>query len=79
MTNITLRVPDELKKKMDKLEHINWSAVARTAIERQIRNLEILEEFSKDSTLTEEDAIRLVRELNKRMAKHHHNALCTSD
>ena len=33
--------------------------------------LEILREFSKESTLTEEDAIRLGREVNKQLAKRY--------
>ena len=32
MPTITLSMPDELKKKMDEFEDINWSAVAREAI-----------------------------------------------
>ncbi len=36
MPNLTLSIPEELKKKMDANKMINWSEVARRAIEKQI-------------------------------------------
>ena len=71
MTTIAVRVPDALKEKMDRFNDVNWSAVARNAIERQIRNLELFRKFTKNSELTEEDAVGLGRELNKRLARHY--------
>jgi len=70
MAVVTVSVPAELKQKMDKITIINWSAVAREAFEKEIMALEILKNFSSDSTLTEKDAIRLGRKVNAAMAKH---------
>lgn len=36
-TNITITVDKELKKKMEELEKVNWSRVARAAFEQKIR------------------------------------------
>lgn len=69
MVSITLSVPEELKKEMDSFADINWSAVAREAIKKRIELLKKFKEFTKDSTMTEEDAIRLGREVNKAAAK----------
>ncbi len=33
MSNITIRVPEQLKAKMEKCKNINWSEVARKAFE----------------------------------------------
>ena len=66
MTNVTLTVPDKLKKDMDHFRYINWSEVAREAIKARIALLKEMDEFFKDSTLTEEDTIILGRELKKR-------------
>ena len=74
MTTMTLAVPNELKHKMETFPEMNWSEIARKAFRQKIRDLEFLEEFTKDSTLTEEDALRLGRELNKRLAKRHKKA-----
>ncbi len=38
---ITVRVPKELKKRMEKYRYINWSEVIRRAIEAKIREEEI--------------------------------------
>ena len=33
---ITVRIDEDMKRKMDKLRHINWSEVIRSAIARRI-------------------------------------------
>ncbi len=71
MVTITLAVPTELKKKMDKYKVLNWSAVAREAFEGKIMDLEFLEHFKSESKLTEQDAVRLGRELNKKLSKRY--------
>jgi len=69
MVNITLSIPDELRKRMEPLIEINWSAVARKAFEEKINDLEFIKKFKSKSTLTQEEALRLGRELNKNLAK----------
>ena len=69
MVNVTLSLPLELKHKMDKFAEINWSAVAREAFGGKVRDLEFIKKFKAKSTLTEEDAIKLGRELNTNLAK----------
>ena len=69
MVSITLAVPNDLKEKMDQYAEINWSAVARESFTQKIRDLEFIKKFKEHSTMTEEDAIKLGRELNKKMAK----------
>ncbi len=69
MTNITLSIPGDLKSRMDAFAEINWSAVAREAFDEKIRDLELIKKFKAKSTMTEEDAIKLGRELNERLAK----------
>lgn len=74
MTTMTLAVPSELKHKMESFPEMNWSEVARQAFMQRIKDLEFLKKFKSDSTLTEEDALRLGRELNKNLAKRYKNA-----
>ena len=73
MVNITLSVPQDLKQRMDNFGEINWSAVAREAFDEKIKDLEFIKKFKAKSTLTEEDAIKLGRELNKELAKRRSN------
>ena len=68
---MTLAVPSELKNKMESFPEMNWSEVAREAFMQRIKDLEFLKKFKSDSTLTEEDALRLGRELNKNLAKRY--------
>ena len=71
MPTITLSVPEELKKEMETFPEMNWSAVAREAIKKRILVLKQIKEFTRESTMTEEDAIRLGREVNKSLHKRY--------
>ncbi len=78
MANVTVSVSDELKKEMDKLSLINWSSVARSAFEKTVADLKLLESITAKSKLTEEDALELGRKIKKgmheRMMKEHPGA-----
>ena len=71
MVSVTLAVPSELKQDMDAFPDINWSAVAREAIKKKILLLKKFREFTKDSDMTEEDALRLGEKVNKSLAKRY--------
>jgi len=73
MVSITLSVPEDMKHEMDRFNEINWSAVAREAIKKKLLMLDTFEEFIKDSEFTEEDALKLGRELSAKVAKRHKN------
>ena len=66
---MTLAVPEELKKKMDTFPEMNWSEIARQAFIQRIQDLEFLRKFKEKSTLTEEDALRLGKEVSKALSK----------
>ena len=71
MVTMTLAVPKEIKGRMESFPEINWSEVARQAFKHKLADLELLERIKSKSTLTEEDAIRLGKELNKQLAKRY--------
>ncbi|MFT4304505.1 MAG: hypothetical protein ACMXX8_00290 [Candidatus Woesearchaeota archaeon] len=71
MVTMTLAIPSELRSRMDTFPEINWSEIARQAFEQRIRDMEFLKEFKKQSTLTEADALRMGKELNKKLLKRH--------
>lgn len=71
MVNITLSVPEELKKKMDEFPEINWSEVARQAIWEKASQLAVLKSITSKSKMTEKDALELGRKINKAVAKHY--------
>ena len=69
MPNLTIAIPEELRKKLSEFKVMNWSEVAREAFEKKIIQLRILESFSKDSELTQEDALRLGKKVNEALSK----------
>jgi len=38
---ITVRIPRELKERMDRFSHVNWSDVVRRALEERVREEEV--------------------------------------
>ena len=66
MVSLTLSVPESIRKEMEEFPEINLSEIARAAIMRRILVLKKFREFTKDSEITEEDALRLGREVNKK-------------
>ena len=72
MPTVTLSIPEDVKKKMEKFDWLNWSALARESFLKKMRQLEILDKFENDfekSKLTDDDCIKLGRELKKSMSK----------
>ena len=71
MVSITLSVAEDMKQDMEEFPEINWSAVAREAIQQRLIMLHKFREFTKDSTLTEEEALQLGREVSRKARKRH--------
>ena len=71
MVTMTLAVPDDLKRKMDRFPEMNWSEVARQAFTKRVEQMAILKKFARESEMTEEDAVRLGRELKRGALKRH--------
>ena len=69
MPTITLSVPKELKKEMEKTKYINWSEVTREAIRKKVVQLKVLNSIASNSKLTDNDAIELGRKIKKSMHK----------
>jgi len=68
---ITLSVPEELKKEMEKSRFVNWSEVARAAIKEKILQLKLLDSIASKSKLTEKDALEIGKKINKSMHKRY--------
>ena len=66
MPNVTVAVDDSLKEQMDNHPEINWSEVARRAIQEKIRDLEVMERLVEGSELTEEDVDEIAAEIDRR-------------
>ena len=71
MVSITLSVSEDLKQEMDSFPEINWSAVAREAIKKKVAMMEKFKEFTKNSELTEEEALQLGKEVSAKAMRRH--------
>ncbi len=65
MASITVNVDDELKKRMEKHPEINWSEVTRQAIQEKIEALEVMDELTNESELTENDVREIADKINE--------------
>lgn len=75
MANITLSVSEDLKKKMEQLPEINWSEIARQAIEQKTAQMIMLKSITSKSKITEKDALELGRKINKKLAKKYRESM----
>jgi hypothetical protein len=65
MPTITVNVDDALKERMEKHPEINWSEVTRQAIEEKIKTLEVMDELTSESDLTESDVQEIADKINE--------------
>jgi hypothetical protein len=71
MANLTLSIPDELKKMMENFPEINWFEVARDSIKKKIAKLNFIKTLRIDSEISPEEASNLGREVNELLLKHY--------
>lgn len=69
MTNMTLSIPEELHTKLVQHPELRWSEVARQALEKKIKEIELIEKIVAKSKFTEEDAERIGHKLKAEMRK----------
>ena len=81
MPNITLSIPEEIYKIMKKYKEISWSEIARQAIEKFSKKLELLDKIDyeekielfnillQNSELTEEEVLKIDKKVKESMFK----------
>ncbi|REA05085.1 hypothetical protein DEQ92_02020 [Haloferax sp. Atlit-6N] len=69
MPTITVSVDDALKEQMEKHPEINWSEVTRQAIRSKIEKLELMDELTADSELTDADVSEIAAKINESARK----------
>ncbi|QSG04394.1 hypothetical protein [Halapricum desulfuricans] len=65
MPTITVNVDDDLKERMENHPEINWSEVTRQAIQEKVETLEVMNELTSESELTESDVQDIVTKINE--------------
>jgi hypothetical protein len=54
MANVTVSVPDELKRRMEHVSGVNWSEIAREAFEETVRRKRMVEAAESIKKLRED-------------------------
>jgi predicted translin family RNA/ssDNA-binding protein len=65
MPSITVNVDDDLKDRMEEHPEINWSEVTRQAIQEKVETLEVMDELTSGSELTESDVADIADRINE--------------
>ena len=71
MANITLSIPEDLREELQKHKEVNWSAVARKAMQDHLTRLHVAEAIATKSKLTKKDIEELDRMVKKGIAKEY--------
>ena len=66
MPTITVNVDDDLKDRMENHPEINWSEVTRQAIQEKVETLDVMDELTSGSELTESDVADIADRINER-------------
>ncbi len=69
MPTLSVSISEELKHKMEQMDEINWSAVARKAFEEKVIQIDMLQKIANKSMLTQKDADEISDKINKSMSK----------
>ena len=71
MASVSISVPDELKRKLEEFDTVNWSAVARKAFKAQIAKIELVDKLTSKSKATDKDIKELSDKIKAGVAKWH--------
>ncbi len=67
MATLTLTVPEDLKKDLEEMKIIDWSIIAREALQQRVAQLRVFNSIAAKSKLTEEEADSLALELGRKV------------
>lgn len=71
MVSMTLSIPEDLHQLIKKHTEIKWSEIARRALWDYARKLELLDDITSKSKLTEKDVNEINKELKKSIHSHY--------
>jgi len=69
LPSITVNVDDDLKARMEQHPEINWSEVTRQAIQEKIEALEMMDQLTSESELSDRDVQEIADKINERGRK----------
>ena len=71
MPTMTLAIPEDLQALIKKHSEIKWSEIARRAMWDYAKKLELMDQLTANSELTEDDVMELDKVIKKALSKHY--------
>ena len=71
MASVSVSVSDDMKRKLEEFDTVNWSAVARKAFESQLSKLEFMDKLTSKSKATDKDIVELSNKIKEGITKRH--------
>ena len=71
MANITLAIPDNLHKKLRKHNEIRWSEVIRQVLQKNLEQLEMMDEIVKKSKFSTRNIEEIGDKIKEGIARRH--------
>ncbi|MBI5066201.1 hypothetical protein HZA97_08250 [Candidatus Woesearchaeota archaeon] len=71
MATLTLAVPEDLKTEMELFPELNWSEVAREAINEKITEYKLFKSIVARSKLTQKDALEIGTKINESLYREY--------
>ncbi|MFH1224865.1 MAG: hypothetical protein V1676_03600 [Candidatus Diapherotrites archaeon] len=71
---LTVSIPEKLKRELNEVKGVNWSEETRQFLEGRVKRLRVLkklDELTRNSELTEKDALEFGRKINAGIARRH--------
>jgi hypothetical protein len=69
MANLTLAIPQSLRKKMKEHPEIRWSEVVRMEIQKKIEDLELMDRLTQRSRLSAKEALKISEKIDEDVAR----------
>ena len=71
MMQLTIDIPAEIKTIMDSYPSVNWQQIAFHSVSEYAKKLKLLDELTKNSTLTEADVEELDKKVKRGLAERY--------
>ena len=74
MADPSIKLPEELIQRMRAHPDVKWDSYIKTAVERKLEQMEVLEKLLEKSQLTEEEAERIGHSIKAGQRRRFHPA-----
>ncbi len=71
MPTVDVKIPHDLKEKMDRHNEINWDELIQRFISSHLSRIELADSIASKSELSEEEALEIAEKIKEGMAQRH--------